>query len=240
MRTQDVFLKMGSKLNRHLAFVVLSAPLLLGGCAHRPAIVDRPISFSDQRVEMTLDYIESHYGLTPQDIEIIPRIIVLHWTAIDDLERSFRAFDHEMLAGRPDLSAAGQVNVSIQFLVGRDGTIYRLMPENWMARHVIGLNYSAIGVENVGGEGGVDNVTDAQIEANIQLVRYLAEKYPTIEYLIGHAEYQAFDDHPLWLEMDPDYRTSKVDPGERFMDAVRSGVADLGLKSLHSSAPGAK
>ena len=32
--------------------------------------------------------------------------------------------------------------------VDRDGTICRLMPETWMARHVIGLNYSAIGIEN--------------------------------------------------------------------------------------------
>ncbi|MGH7482008.1 MAG: N-acetylmuramoyl-L-alanine amidase, partial [Longimicrobiales bacterium] len=100
----------------------------------------------------------------------------------------------------------------------------------WMARHVIGLNHVAIGVENVGGEDGVDNLTDAQIEANIRLVRYLAARYPTIEYLIGHSEYRAFEDHPLWRELDADYRTTKIDPGQRFMDAVRRGVADLDLE----------
>jgi beta-N-acetylhexosaminidase len=99
-----------------------------------------------------------------------------------------------------------------------------------MGRHVIGLNYSAIGVENVGGGKGVDNLTDAQIEANVKLVRYLAKKYPTIEYLIGHHEYTFFEGHPLWLERDPNYRTKKTDPGERFMNAVRTQVADLGLK----------
>jgi N-acetyl-anhydromuramyl-L-alanine amidase AmpD len=157
-------------------------------------------------------------------------MIVLHWTAIDGLEDSFDAFDPETLRGsRPDLGGADEVNVSIHFLVDRDGTIYRLMPETWMARHVIGLNHSAIGVENVGGGDSIDNMTDAQIAVNIELVRYLAEKYPTIRYLIGHSEYRRFEGHPLWRELDPTYRTEKVDPGDRFMAAVRAGVPELGL-----------
>ena len=193
-------------------------------------IIDRPISFSEDRTAMTLAYIREHYGLTPPDLTITPRIIVLHWTAIEDLEGSFRAFDGETLAGRPDIAGAGDVNVSIHFLVDRDGTIYRLMPETWMARHVIGLNYDAIGVENVGTGGpDSDTLTPAQVEANIRLVRYLARKHPTIEYLIGHHEYEEFEGHPLWRELDPTYRTAKIDPGERFMRAVRTGVADLDL-----------
>ena len=196
-----------------------------------PVLVDRPISFSEARVAMTLDYIRERYGLAPADIGITPRIIVLHWTAIESLEESFRAFDRESLAGRPDLAGSGDVNVSIHFLVDTDGTIYRLMPETWMARHVIGLNYDAIGVENVGTGGpDGDTLTPAQVEANIRLVRYLARKYPTIEYLIGHHEYTAFEGHPLWRELDPGYRTAKIDPGDRFMRAVRAGVADLELR----------
>jgi beta-N-acetylhexosaminidase len=57
--------------------------------------VDRPISFSEQRVEMTRAYIQSHYGLSPADISIVPHVIVLHWTAADDLEGPCRAFDRE-------------------------------------------------------------------------------------------------------------------------------------------------
>jgi N-acetylmuramoyl-L-alanine amidase len=208
-----------------VAFLMLAA-----GCAAAPRIVDRPISFSSQRQEMTRAYITEHYGVKPADITITPRMVVLHWTAIDDFAASFRAFDRETLGDRPDLAGASPVNVSIQFLVDRDGTIYRLMPENWMARHVIGLNYDAIGVENVGGADGVDNLTDAQIKANTELVRYLKRKYPTIEYLIGHHEYQLFEKHPLWRELDNAYRTAKIDPGPRFMNAVRSQVASLGLK----------
>jgi N-acetyl-anhydromuramyl-L-alanine amidase AmpD len=215
---------------RRAALLVL-LPVLAACAAGAPRIVDRPIPFSPERVELTRDYIEARYGFRPADITITPRIIVLHWTAIDDVDATFRTFNPERLPGRPDLQAAGAVNVSSQFVVGQDGTIYRLMPETWMARHVIGLNYEAIGVENVGGARGVDNLTDAQVEANIRLVRYLVKRYPTIEYVIGHHEYQAFDGHPLWRERDPSYRTVKTDPGERFMSAVRAGLADLRLRA---------
>jgi len=149
----------------------------------------------------------------------------------DDFQKSFDTFNAETLStSRPELAGAGQVNVSIQFLVDRDGAIHRLMPENWMARHCIGLNYHAIGIENTGGGNGIDNLTPAQIQANIKLVRHLAQKYSTIQYLIGHYEYLEFENHPLWLEKDAGYRTTKTDPGARFVSAVREGVADLHLK----------
>lgn len=218
-------MKKRRRLGTMLLLVVVST-----GCGRRPKIQDRPISFSEDRHKATLEYIAEHYGKRPEDIAIVPEVIVLHWTAIDGFEDSFNAFDPETLRGsRPDLGSADQVNVSIQFLVDKEGTVYRLMPETWMARHVIGLNYSAIGIENVGGGKSIDDMTDEQIEANIELVRYLAEKYPTIRYLIGHSEYQEFEGHSLWLELDEGYRTEKVDPGDRFMTAVRERVADLGL-----------
>jgi hypothetical protein len=204
--------------------------LFLAGCAGALELRDRPIPFTDARIAMTREYAAERYGLRDA-LRIDPRVIVLHWTAIATLEDSWGAFVPESLPGaRADLAGAGAVNVSIQFLVDRDGTVYRLMPETWMARHTIGLNHAAIGVENVGGAGSVDDLTDAQVRANIRLVRYLKAKYPAIGYLIGHHEYTEFEGHPLWLERDPEYRTEKVDPGVRFMTAVRRGVNELALR----------
>ncbi|MCA9731595.1 MAG: N-acetylmuramoyl-L-alanine amidase [Deferribacteres bacterium] len=206
---------------------------LLTSCASPMKIIDSPISFSPERHELTLEYIQNHYNLTVEDITITPKIIVLHWTAIPTFEKTFSVFNREKLQGaRPDLQGAGQVNVAIQFVVDRDGTIYRLMPETWMARHCIGINYNSIGVENVGGQNGKDDLTDAQIRANIQLVNYLLKKYPSIDYLIGHFEYQFFEGHPLWREMDDLYRTEKIDPGERFMKAVREAVGRGKVKGV--------
>ncbi len=199
----------------------------------RPKIIQKPIDFTQERVNMTKNYIQQHYGLNVKNIHITPKIIVLHWTAVMDFKRCFDRLKGDTLySDRGDISSAGALNVSSHFLVKRDGTIYQLMPENFMARHVIGLNYSSIGIENIGGENNIkEDLTPAQVKANIALVKYLKVKYPSITYLIGHHEYRKMEKTPLWLEKDDGYRTKKADPGEKFMSDVREGVADLELKS---------
>ena len=76
-----------------------------------------------------------------------------------------------------------------------------------------------------------EDLTPAQVTANAKLVQYLKTKYPTIEYLIGHYEYEKMQKTGMWLEKDKNYRTKKSDPGKKFMKAVRKKVAILGLKS---------
>jgi N-acetylmuramoyl-L-alanine amidase len=216
------------KVSKTNGIILLFAITLCACSGNR--IIDKPVPFPAERIQLTRDYIRDHYGIDANNIDIVPRIIVLHWTAGKSLAGDFNTFAPTTLRGRADLRQASELNVGIQFLVDRDGKIYRLMPETWMARHVIGLNYNAIGVENVGGMQGKDDLTAEQRAANVWLVRYLAKKYPTIEYLIGHHEYRLFEGHPLWLELDAGYRTGKSDPGDAFMYAVRSQVAELRLK----------
>ncbi|HHO42844.1 MAG TPA: N-acetylmuramoyl-L-alanine amidase [Epsilonproteobacteria bacterium] len=194
-------------------------------------IIDKPIDFSEKRVELTKEYIKSRYFMDVDSIEIIPKVIVLHWTAEGDFEKSFARFKPELLlSDRKDIAGVSSLNVAAHFLVDKDGTIYRLMPENWMGRHTIGLNFNSIGIENVGGVGDKEgDLTEAQVKANIQLVKYLKEKYETIEYLIGHHEYGNMKQTSLWLERDPNYFTHKNDPGDLFMKLVREGVDDLNL-----------
>ncbi|MGE4382943.1 MAG: peptidoglycan recognition family protein [Arcobacter sp.] len=185
-----------------------------------------PLDFGETRVELTRQYIKNSYGLEVLDINIIPKIIVIHHTAMDDLKESYERFKPEILTSdRKYIKKAGNLNVSAQFLVDFDGTIYSTMPETYMARHIIGLNLSSIGIENIG--GNKKPLTKAQLEANIKLVRYLKEKYKTIEYLIGHYEYTKFENHPLFLEKDKNYRTIKHDPDENFMESLRANFPDL-------------
>ncbi len=214
------------RLISFLIFVIFSF-----GYAKDFVIIDKPIDFSVNRIDGTKKYIKTHYGLDVKDITIDPKIIVLHWTAVPTLEGSFdRLKPEKLLTDRKDIAAAGAVNVSAHFLVDRDGTIYRLMPENMMARHIIGLNYFSIGIENVGGKGDkTEDLTKAQVEANAYLVRYLKNKYPKIEYLMGHHEYFMMKKSSYWLERDPNYFTHKNDPGDKFMSEVRSRVKDLHL-----------
>ena len=101
-----------------------------------------------------------------------------------------------------------------------------------MARHTIGINYSSIGIENVGGKDNkTEDLTQAQVIANAKLIQYLRFKYPKIEFLIGHYEYEKMQNSGMWLEKDKNYRTKKVDPGKKFIKAVRKKVSILGLKS---------
>ncbi len=216
-------------MNRLYSLFLLA--VVLHSCSVQKTIVDKPIVFDEQRTELTKEYLETRYNLRQDTPEIVPRMIVLHWTAIPTFEKSFEAFENPMLPNvRPDIQSASALNVSSHFLVDQDGTIYRLMPETTMARHVIGLNHCAIGIENVGGTEETP-LTRKQEQANIWLVQYLVAKYD-IDYVIGHHEYTQFEGHPLWLEVDEGYRTEKTDPGSDFMNKVRKATKKLNLKPV--------
>lgn len=208
--------------------------VLFSACGpSKMTIIDKPIVFDSKRKELSIRYMEERYGITKDSATIDPKIIVLHWTAIPTLEGSFNAMNPTILPGsRSNIGRASTLNVSTHFLIDQDGSIYRLLPETAFARHVIGLNHTAIGIENVGGRNLP--LTKAQLRANEKLVRYLIGKYD-IEYVIGHYEYKEFSDHPLWKEKDPNYRTEKVDPGEDFMRIIRRNIQDLKLKYLPNS-----
>ncbi|GAB4022263.1 peptidoglycan recognition protein family protein [Spirosoma koreense] len=220
---------------KHLLRILpLVAWLTLGFCrAQEPPfrMIDKPIVFDEERRKLSLDYLAKRHGIQQAEPYIKPKMIVLHWTGIPTFEATFAMFNPSILPGRADLQAASLLNTSVPFVVDRDGTIFRLLPDTTFARHCIGLNYCAIGIENIGN----NNLTKAQIKANVQLIRYLKRRYD-IEYLIGHYEYKDFIGTPLWKETDPNYLTGKTDPGKSFMRKVRSQVRDLQLKGSPTQA----
>ncbi|CEK12172.1 N-acetylmuramoyl-L-alanine amidase [Legionella hackeliae] len=191
-------------------------------CHDAQVIHQAPIQFDEERIALTQQYQLTHYGIDSKSIEIEPRMIVLHWTCIASLEATLRVFNPPTFPqSSPRIKELpGNLNVSSHFVVDRDGSIYQLMPENWMARHVIGLNHYAIGIENIGGVDSVDDLTEAQAQANAFLVCHLKKKYPEIKYVIGHKDYLNFKNTELWLELDPNYQTDKDDPGPSFVNKV--------------------
>lgn len=192
-------------------------------------IVQKPIAFDEERTQLSLEYLEQRYGITQTTPTIVPKMVVVHWTVIPTMEKTFDAFDGPRLPGsREKIKGVSQLNVSSQYLIDQDGTIYQLLPDTIMARHVIGLNHCAIGIENVGGGKG-QPLTEAQLKSNVKLIKKLAKDHD-LEYMIGHYEYKSFIGHPLWMEVDPDYLTDKTDPGEIFMAKLRRDLASLKLK----------
>ena len=213
-----------------LFFLALNGFTILS-LAQEIKIVDKPIIYDSTRIRLSLEYLKQRHGIEQSTPTIQPKMVVLHWTAAKTFSSTFNAFNPAKLSNgdRKDIAQVSSLNTSSQYMIDRDGTIYRLMPDNYFARHVIGLNYCAIGVENVG--SAEFPLTDAQLKANIELVRYLHKKY-NIEYLIGHYEYTKFKNTPLWKETNPKYQTGKSDPGADFMLKVRNSVKDLNLKGV--------
>jgi len=215
---------------KSLPFMLLTGLFLLSCNAVK--VIDKPIVFDDERKQLSLEYMSKRYGIEKNTPTITPKMIVVHWTAIPDFEQSFNAFKNSRLPNsRADITNASALNVSAQFLVDQDGSVYRLLPETTMARHVIGLNHCAIGIENVGGTPDKP-LTNKQLKSNIKLIKYLKEQYPDISYVIGHYEYTLFEGHPLWLETDEKYRTEKKDPGEDFMKSIRKNTASLNWETI--------
>ena len=216
-----------------------------GAAGSRPEILaEHATPVDEERVRLTREYLRIHNPalaatLPAEDvarsISFEPRLIVVHYTAIPTLDETLRTFAGLHIDSNRELILAnGLLNVGVQFVVDRDGTIYGLYPETVVARHTIGLNHVAIGIENVG-DGDLGRrratapLTEEQLAANVALVRYLAGRYPSIDYLIGHSEYRQLERprhpaHDLFHEELPAYRTDKVDPGRRFLGRLRRAL----------------
>jgi hypothetical protein len=193
-------------------------------------IIAKPIEFDSLRKQLSLQYIFTHYGMKENEPTIHPKMIVIHHTAIDGFNLSFQTMYGSILPkARNEIKKEGLLNVSSHYLIDRDGTIYQLLPDTVFARHTIGLNLIAIGIENVGGRKLP--LTTAQLNSNEKLVRSLKQKYPSIEWMIGHKEYGKFRGSKLWMEKDDAYFTIKHDPAGNFMEQLRRRLSDLSLKS---------
>jgi N-acetyl-anhydromuramyl-L-alanine amidase AmpD len=192
------------------------------------AIVDAPMAWSAERERLTLDYRRQHSDEAATDLAIEPAVIVLHYTGGGSAKATRGYFDNTTIeASRQALARAGKVNVSAHFVVDRDGTIYQLQPVTRFARHCIGLNHIAIGIENAGDEAKYP-LTEAQVTADAALIRQLASQHK-ITHLLGHHEVMGMRDSALYVERDPRYKNDKGDPGKAFMAKVRERVADLKL-----------
>ena len=150
-------------------------------------IIQLPINYSKERTELSIEYLKQRHGLNQATPTITPKIIVLHFTGFGNIKTIHAYFNAEKIEESRQINKkVSTLNVGAHYLIDRDGTVYQLIADTLFARHVIGLNYCSIGVENIGSEK--EPLTNDQIVANVKLVRYLNSKYK-IDYLIGHDEY---------------------------------------------------
>jgi N-acetylmuramoyl-L-alanine amidase len=148
-------------------------------------------------------------------------LVVLHYTGMQDGETALRRLtDPAPVVGKypgpwADKNAAPDAplaRVSAHYVVGEDGVIYRIVPEQNRAWHAGAsswrgegdVNSRAIGVEIVNGghDFGLPDYPSAQIEAVIALVRDILERQQLQPgQVVGHSD------------IAPE---RKQDPGEKF------------------------
>ena len=128
-----------------LATLALTLSLAL---APKPHIVWKPIPFGPQRKAEMAAYAQRHYGI--RSWRLHPKVIVEHFTGSDSFSSAWNTF----AANTPDPELAELPGTCAHFIVDRDGTIYQLVRLTVMCRHTVGLNYVALGIENVGTSDG--------------------------------------------------------------------------------------
>ena len=163
-------------------FATLALTLSLA-LAPRPHIVWKPIPYGRQRKAEMAAYAERHYGI--HSWRLHPKVIVEHFTGSDSFSSAWNTF----AANTPDPELRELPGTCAHFIVDRDGTIYQLVRLGIMCRHTVGLNYVAIGIENVGTSDGEILRDRAQLRSSLALAAWLVGRFHVrIRNVIGHSE----------------------------------------------------
>ena len=151
--------------------------------APKPHVVWKPIPFGPQRKAEMAAYAQRHYGI--HSWRLHPKVIVEHFTGSDSFPSAWNTF----AANTPDGELAGLPGDCAHFIVDRDGTIYQLVRLTVMCRHTVGLNYVALGIENVGTSDGEILRDRAQLRSSLALAAWLVGRFHIrIRNVIGHSE----------------------------------------------------
>jgi N-acetylmuramoyl-L-alanine amidase len=129
-------------------------------------------------------YAKRHYGIDTWRLQS-PHVIVEHYTANDSFSATWNTFAADV----PDPELHELPGDCAHFVVDTDGTVYQLVPLDTMCRHTVGLNYTAIGIENVGtsDQSILDN--QRQLDASLALTLWLvARLHIQLRNVIGHSE----------------------------------------------------
>ncbi|MFN2617844.1 MAG: N-acetylmuramoyl-L-alanine amidase [Thermoleophilaceae bacterium] len=166
-------------------------------------------------------YSRRHYGRSTYRLSN-PKVIVEHYTETTTAQVAYNTF----AADTPDTELHELPNVCAHFLVDKDGTIYEPVPLSLMCRHTVGLNYTAVGIENVGTSDTEILGNPRQLGASLRLTRWLRCKFGIeVSNVIGHNESLS---SPYHHELIPALRSQTHGDWTRpHMDVYRSRLRAL-------------
>jgi beta-N-acetylhexosaminidase len=152
--------------------------------ATRPPIVQRPIPFGVKRREEMAAYAQRHYGIDTYKL-VEPKVIVEHYTVTTTFAAAYNTFAADVA----DSELHELPGTCAHFVVDKDGTIYQLVALSIMCRHTVGLNFTAIGIEQVGMTAREILSRPRQVRAIVALSAWLrCRRHIAMSNVIGHAE----------------------------------------------------
>jgi beta-N-acetylhexosaminidase len=154
------------------------------GSLERPPIHSWAIPYGATRKREMAAYSLRHYG---EDTYVLsnPKVIVEHYTETATAQEAFNTFAPDV----PDSEFHELPNTCAHFLVEASGRIDELVTPTLRCRHTTGLNWTAIGIENVGLSDRQILDDPAQLRASLRLTRWLRCRYGiALQNVIGHNE----------------------------------------------------
>jgi beta-N-acetylhexosaminidase len=129
-------------------------------------------------------YSLAHYGTATWRLGD-PHVIVEHYTANDSFSATWNTF----AADTPDPELHELPGDCAHFVIDQDGTIYQLVPLAIRCRHTVGLNWTAIGIEDVGTSDADVFAHPRELQASLELTAWLMSRFHvSLGDVIGHAE----------------------------------------------------
>jgi beta-N-acetylhexosaminidase len=151
-----------------------------------PHVVWDPVPFRTARKAQTAAYVGRHYHsfMSPTWRLVHPHVIVIHYT-----QASYSATYNTFASDVPDSELHELPATSAHFVIDTNGTIHQLVSVGTIARHTVGLNWTAIGIEHVGYSDGQVLGNRSQMSSSLHLVHWLRCRFHIqIADVIGHAE----------------------------------------------------
>jgi N-acetyl-anhydromuramyl-L-alanine amidase AmpD len=188
----------------------------------KPPIHKMLIPYPQKRKREMAAYSKHHYGQYKWRLNN-PQLIVEHYAAAGSISAIFNTFRTD----QPDVEFHELPNVCSHFAVAASGAVYKFVPPTIRCRHVVGLNYTAIGIEHVGFSDQDILNRPAQLNGSLQFTQWLRCRFGIpVSNVIGHNESLS---SPFYKELDPRFRgQTHQDWNRADMNIYRADLTKLG------------
>lgn len=205
---------------------LLSAPYKV------PRLVDWMLPYEEWEEEYRVHFQRLYHD--PR-LTFRPRMIVMHYTVTSDAEGVWRGFVRGTRMSQGDYGN-NFGHPSVQLMIGKDGTVYQLLPLDRRCTGAYGVDHVALSIEMVATDEADLLSRRRQVLSSFHLVRWLMEKYGIpASRVVAHSdvaggravvpEYTDYADSKCPDGYPPE--SARTDPGPTYMAWLRGYLDTL-------------